>query len=266
MLRRAAALEWLATLRWPLPAVLSWGVAAMAYAGLRVLTLGPWPAAIGASVLAVGLASQTPTTGMRRAWMALGFPLAWALLQGTGESAGAAQAAWAWLLGLAALLALYPLGAWRDAPLFPTPHDAFEGLAAALPLGPEPTVLDAGCGLGDGLLALARAWPQARLEGVERSAVLAWLCARRLPQAHIRRGDLWQADWSVADLVYLFQRPESMPRAWDKAQRDMRPGTWLASLEFPIPGRPADAEFRCPDGRILWLYRIPASSPRSGGQ
>ena len=44
----------------------------------------------------------------------------------------------AFILGaLALLLAVYPLNAWRDAPLFPTPAGALQGLETIAPLPPE---------------------------------------------------------------------------------------------------------------------------------
>ena len=63
--------------------------------------------------------------------------------------------------------------------------------------------------------------------------------------------------WAGHDLVYLFQRPESMPRALDKARSEMRRGAWLVSLEFEAAGWQLHSRLRCPDGRPLWLYRLP---------
>ena len=48
---------------------------------------------------------------------------------------------------------------------------------------------------------------------------------------------MWSADWSGFDLVYVFQRPESMERVLAKASRELRPGAWLASLEFEADSR-----------------------------
>jgi hypothetical protein len=58
-------------------------------------------------------------------------------------------------------------------------------------------------------------------------------------------------------MVYLFQRPESMPRAVDKATREMAHGSWLASLEFEALQLEPDAVHRCKDGRSVWLYQQP---------
>jgi len=57
--------------------------------------------------------------------------------------------------------------------------------------------------------------------------------------------------------VYLFQRPESMPRALAKARAEMAAGAWLASLEFEAEDATPQAVLTCPDGRRLWLYRLP---------
>ena len=62
--------------------------------------------------------------------------------------------------------------------MFPTPAGAL-GLARLVPLPPEARVLDAGCGLGDGLRELHREYPQTQLAGVEWSWPLRLACAWR---------------------------------------------------------------------------------------
>src|SRR6185295_8503313 len=115
-------------------------------------------------------------------------------------------------LPLALLAACYPVTAWRDAPLFPTPVGALNGLARLVALRDGAHIVGAGCGLGDGLKELRREYPAARLSGLEWSWPLRAACSWRLPFARIRRADIWAADWAGYDMVYLFQRPESMPR------------------------------------------------------
>jgi hypothetical protein len=304
-----------AVLRWPLPALLSWAACwALAFVlNAWVAAQGPngpppvgvWltmalPVALGA---ALALWPRVASTGWRQVFVALGYPLS-VLASGqglggghmgnTGHLAGeagqgaalaasqaAAQAAahglpaWAWLLPLGLLLLAYPVRAWRDAPVFPTPPGALKALPRHAQLPPDASVLDAGCGAGDGLIALHQALhqatpaapnaacPQLRLEGVEHSwlwwAVSAWRCRA---QARVRRGDMWADHWQAHDLVYLFQRPETMPRAWAKARAEMRPGTWLLSLEFEAVderGRRIQphAQWQAEGGKPVWLYRLP---------
>jgi SAM-dependent methyltransferase len=238
-------------LPWPLPALLGWILAWGLWAGSQRLGLVP----LGAFALAsgAGLALALPVQGRwRRALVAVGFPL-------SALASGAAVPAWSWLLLLAPLLLAYPLRAWADAPFFPTPRRALDGLEQAIALAPGARVLDAGCGAGHGLAALRRAWPQARLQGLEWSRPLAALTAWRCPWAEVARGDMWRASWAGIDLVYLFQRPESMARAFAKAEREMAPGSWFVSLEFAVPGRLPLARLDGAARRGVWIYRIGAA-------
>lgn len=236
-------------LPWPLPALLAWAGAWLLYLSLQ-RAVPPVAALVVASLLGTA-ASVLGATWWRRGLIALGFPLSLAL---TGM---ASLPAWAWLVPLALLLLVYPLNAWRDAPLFPTPHHALQALAVQAPLARGARVLDAGCGVGDGLIALRHAYPETRLEGLEWSWPLRLACALRCPWAQVRRGDMWAADWSGYQMVYLFQRPESMARAAAKAQAEMAAGAWLVSLEFAVPGLLPSAQLRAPGGRVVWLYRLP---------
>ena len=239
------------TLIWPLPALLTWALAWAVFLGLRAFGLGSI-AAFVVALLVSALAAWTGRTPWRRVFMVAGFPLSlWA------SGAAGVWPASAWLLPLLVLLVLYPLNTWRDAPLFPTPTSALQGLAEAAPLKPGARVADAGCGLGAGLIELHRVYPQARLDGLEWSWPLTLLCRLRCRFAQVRRADIWAEDWSVYDMVYLFQRPESMARAMDKAAREWPAGRWLVSLEFEATGYRPHARLEAVDGKPVWLYQTP---------
>jgi SAM-dependent methyltransferase len=238
-------------LPWPLPALLAWAGGWAGWLALVAAGAAPgWALLMG---VASGAALAWPCRGAwRRALAAGGFPLSAAVL-----GPAAAWPAWAWLVLLLPLLVLYPLRAWRDAPFFPTPATALDGLDGVVGSPPPRRVLDAGCGLGHGLAALRRLWPHAQLEGVEWSPVLRLGALLRCRYARVMRGDMWAGDWIGLDLVYLFQRPESMARAWHKAMTEMRPGTWLVSLEFAVPGQSPVACLQGPGRRPVWVYRLP---------
>lgn len=252
-LRLPAALKRAPALPWPLPALRAWGGAWafwMAWGAGAPRALAPWLGFVLATLVGAALALGCRGT-WRRAIAIVGFPLS-ALALGA-----AAIPPWAWLLLALPVLAAYPVHAWRDAPFFPTPPDALAGLDTAVGAPPR-RVLDAGCGLGHGLQALRRLWPQAELHGIEWSVPLAW-AARwrcRAADAAVVRGDMWAASWAGFDGVYVFQRPESMARAHAKAAAELAPGAWLASLEFAVPGRPPTACIEGPGRRPVWLYRI----------
>ncbi len=248
---------------WPLPALLTWALAWGVFAALRYLGAMPWLALLMATFVGA-VSSMWGNTPWRRILLAAGFPVSMMLstamqLRHSVDAHSALNLpAWAWLLPLAVLLALYPARSWRDAPMFPTPRGALNGLHQSLKLPAGPLhILDAGCGMGDGLRELHCEYPNAQLTGLEWSWPLRWICAWRAPYAKAQRADMWAADWSRFDFVYLFQRPESLPRAVEKASRELRQGAWMGSLEFEAAGVLPQAVHQCADGRRLWLYQVP---------
>ncbi|MDP3083197.1 MAG: class I SAM-dependent methyltransferase [Rubrivivax sp.] len=247
-----------APLPWPLPAVLAWLLAWTLFIAARWLGAAP-VVALALATLAGALVAAAVQGRWRGLLVAGGFPVSALTLAGAGS-----MPAWIWLLAALPLVWAYPLKAWRDAPFFPTPARALDGLADVVRLPTSARVLDAGCGAGHGLQALRGVWPDARLEGVEWSRPLRWLAAWRCPWARVRRDDMWADDWSGFDLVYVFQRPESMARAWAKAEREMSAGGWLVSLEFEVPGRTPLARLEVDPRRSVWVYRM-GPAPRVAG-
>jgi hypothetical protein len=85
----------------------------------------------------------------------------------------------------------------------------------------------------------------------------------------LRRCSVASPHWGGYELVYLFQRPESMARAWAKAQAEMPAGSWLVSLEFAVPQVRPHARIEVAGGapgRSLWIYRTggPGAAAQSG--
>ena len=64
-------------------------------------------------------------------------------------------------------------------------------------------------------------------------------------------------------MVYLFQRPESMARAVQKARAEMPAGSWLVSLEFQAGGLQPHAVLRPRGGKPVWVYRLPGAAAAS---
>ena len=85
-----------------------------------------------------------------------------------------------------------------------------------------------------------------------RAASLAHVC-----RTVARRADIWEADWSGYDMVYAFQRPETMPRAVAKAAKQLRPGAYLVSLDFQAHDLVEKASYQAPNGKMVWIYQSP---------
>ena len=236
-------------LKWPVPALLVWGGAWGVYLNASGFLPELWAMALACAVAAA--CSVVGRTAARRWALALGFPVSLWL------SGAAVFPAWGWLIPLALALLIYPVHAWHDAPIFPTPLNALRDLPTVAPLASGAVLLDAGCGVGDGLRALRVAYPQAQFCGIEFSWPLRFMAALRCPWARIWHGDIWQEDWSDYDLVYLFQRPETMPHAVAKARDSLKPGAWLVSLEFEATELVPTAVVQASTDRPVWLYQAP---------
>ena len=237
---------------WPLPALIAWSSAWVCDIALESLGMTNVLSFLGATLLSV-LLSNLGTTLWRRCLIVLGFPLSQLLLNSTVMS----MPPLAWLGLVILIAAVYPLNAWSDAPLFPTPSKALVEVPKHIQLSAGAKILDAGCGLGDGLRALKSVFPQSEFSGLEMSWPLRFFSALRCPWAKIRQGNIWLADWSEFDMVYMFQRPESMPKAVEKATLELKPGAWLVSLEFEARTLKPNALVYGSDGRPVWMYQAP---------
>jgi len=210
------------------------------------LGLQPLAPAAAAAAAAAGLALRLPPW-----WppLLLALPLAaWGAL--------ALPVAPAWYLAAAAALWLvFGLTARTTVPLYLSSARELEALASLVP--EDARVLDAGCGPGTALAALAAARPGASLEGVE-AAALPWLAARLRARGRwrARLGSLWRADFGRHDVVYAYLSPAAMPRLWAKARAEMRPGTLLVSNRFAVAGVPPARALDTGGARRLYCWRM----------
>lgn len=189
----------------------------------------PWEAAAASSAAALGW-----LFGLAPWWLAINAifvpALAWGLTLEVSPL-------WA-LAALLVLLAVYG-SVWASrVPLFFTGARTLDALTELLPQG-EIAFLDAGCGDARVIAQLARARPESRFDGIEH-ALVPWLmgCLRAWrddAQFYVRRGNLWGHGLTQYDVVYAYLSPAVMPRFWEKAQREMRPGALLVSA-FHVPG------------------------------
>jgi hypothetical protein len=137
-------------------------------------------------------------------------------------------------------------------PYYPSGKAVRETVAELLPPGRPLRVIDIGSGFGGLALGLSRLRPDVQAEGIE-IAPLPWLVSRlraRLAGNRVKfaRGDYETLDLGAYDLVYAYLSPAVMDRLWRKAQREMAPGSILASYEFVVEDRPADRCIEPEDG------------------
>ncbi|MBY0577769.1 MAG: class I SAM-dependent methyltransferase [Burkholderiales bacterium] len=123
-------------------------------------------------------------------------------------------------------------------PLFLTGSRVEEVLAQRLPEG-EFEFVDLGSGFGGVITMLARNRPNGKYYGME-IAPLPYLIgkARCLNLANCRTdwGSFEKLDLSRFDFVYAFLSPVPMPKLFEKAKREMKPGSLFISNSFQVPG------------------------------
>lgn len=134
-------------------------------------------------------------------------------------------------------------------------------------LGEQAIVYELGSGWGSLVIALARAFPKARIQGVEISPLPYWVArlrTRNMPNVFLRRGNFYDCDLSDAQAVtcYLMTRP--MPKLAVFLDRMLKPGTPVVPLTFRFHDREV-AAIRNGAGLLgaTALYYWPARTKRA---
>jgi Putative methyltransferase len=101
-------------------------------------------------------------------------------------------------------------------------------------------VYELGCGWGSLVIALARAFPDARIRGIEISPLPYWVArfrTRNMPNVFLQRGSFFAFDLRDAQAVTSYLMIKPMPRLTDFLDRTLKPGTPVVSLTFWFRGR-----------------------------
>jgi len=138
---------------------------------------------------------------------------------------------------------------------------------ADLPAGA--VVYELGSGWGSLAIALARAFPGARIRGIEMSPLPYWvsrLRARGLPNVALYQGNFYDHDLSDAQAVTCYLMIKPMPKLAARLDQVLAPGTPVVSLSFWFRDRVVSASLQR-SGLLgaAALYRWPARKDFTGG-
>lgn len=145
---------------------------------------------------------------------------------------------------------------FRFAPFVPTERLRVETMIRQAHIAPGKNVMELGS--GDGRICIAAAKQGAQAIGFEADPILVlWSRIAAYLQgvkgAHFKRANIWAITWPIqTEVVFVYGLPRFMERVWEKACKELRPGTRVISHAFPIPGLKPIRE----EGAIL-VYEIP---------
>lgn len=136
-------------------------------------------------------------------------------------------------------------------------------------LAEQAIVYELGCGWGSLVIALARAFPEARIRGIEMSPLPYWVArfrTRKMPNVLLCQGDFFTFDLRDAQAVTCYLMIKPMPKLADFLDRILKPGTPVVSLTFWFRERQVAATRDGPGLRgAAALYYWPARPSQSGG-
>jgi SAM-dependent methyltransferase len=223
---------------------------------VAVETAGAPLTMLGAALLQGALAAVLGwKIGLERWWLPIQLLFPVALL----AALALRLPAWLPLAAFLLLLGWYWSTFRTQVPYYPSNPAVWRAVLAELPQGRALRMVDIGSGLGGFTLHLAAARPESVVVGIEL-APLPWLVSRLRAawsgsRARFLRGDYEQLNFAEYDLVFAYLSPAAMPALWRKAQREMRPGSLLASYEFEIPAADGVKTIRTTEGGQLLYIR-----------
>lgn len=232
-------------------------LAAVVLGALWSLVVGyAMPTPLWTLLLSLGAGAMAAALGLAWWWILLNLAFAPALAIGVLTSL---PPHWS-VAGLIALLLVYGGTQRTRVPLYLSNSAALRALRDLLPNDRPLSFLDIGAGTGTVLAAVASSHSNVAVQGVECAPIpflVAFLRAMFGRQRYrVRWGNFWSTDLSGHDVVYAYLSPAPMSSLWEKACREMRPGSLLVSFRFIIPGvvpaRTIDA-----GGNCLYVWRLP---------
>lgn len=163
------------------------------------------------------------------------------------------------LLAFLVMLAVYWSTFRTQVPLYLSSNKVWQALESRLPEAQPFTFIDLGSGIGGVLTYLAQTRPLGRYQGVESAPlpfVWSWLRIKSggYAQCAVHWGSLWDCDLSQYDVAFAYLSPVPMDKLWNKARREMRPGSLFISNTFAVPDHPPQEKLTVDDLHHSTLY------------
>lgn len=211
----------------------------------------------GAAAAALSLLLRMP-----RIWLPVQFLLPVAVVYGD------IVPAWAYLAAFVVCALIYWNSASEQVPLYLTNRRTFQALGDLVAASNARRFVDLGSGMGGVVTAVARRHRDVEVRGFETAPLVVAASKLRvalsgLSNARIVYRSLWEAELAGEDIVYCFLSPVPMTRLFEKARREMRPGTLFVSNSFAVEGRDADRIIDVEDRRRTRLHVYSMEGPQA---
>lgn len=145
----------------------------------------------------------------------------------------------------------------------PTSRKAKRYLLGVLPTDIKGSVYELGSGWGTLAIPLAKRYPTCLVVGYETSYLPYWfskvrLLFSRMRNLRILRQDFFRVSLEDAGLVICYLYPGAMKMLKTKLSEELKPGTWVISNTFSIPGWHAEEILEVGDlfYTKIYIYRI----------
>jgi len=147
-------------------------------------------------------------------------------------------------------------------PWVPTRDEVVEKLLNLIRPKPGDTVYDLGCGDGRIAVSLAKRYPAARVKCLELRQDLAEKARANARdkgvEVEVIRADFFSHDIGDADIVYMYLLTSVNQKLRPKLEKELKPGTVVVTLDFPIPEWSEVARVELPRSwqRTLYIYIV----------
>ncbi len=147
-------------------------------------------------------------------------------------------------------------------PWVPTRDEVLGVLKRLLKPGRGDVVYDIGCGDGKVAVEIASAFPEARVRCVEIRRDLVEKAADNARSRGVRveivNADFFKYNFSDADIIYMYLLTTVNQKLRPKLEAELKPGTLVVSLDFPVPGWTPLAQVELPRSwqRTLYIYVV----------
>ena len=154
-------------------------------------------------------------------------------------------------------------------PWVPTRDEVVEEVLRLVNPRPGDVVYDIGCGDGKVAVAFASRYPGARVRCVEIRRDLAEKARANASEKGVKvdvvNADFFEYSFGDADIIYMYLLTTVNQKLRPKLEKELRPGTLIVSLDFPVTGWTPLAVVELPRSwqRTLYIYVVGFSDPSS---